>query len=493
MEYPISPHLSAKVEYDHIGYFGKVTHFDAGIGINGPFDETTSASTHVVKAGVNYRFGGPWQPGPAAPPGGTGTAIYKAPPAAYNWTGCYAGLHGGGGLQFTTFTSANTGGGLAGAQLGCNYQIRELVLGVEAETWWSEVDSRRQNSDATSVSLESSHNSRNADVALRAGVAVDRALLYYKAGAAFGRFSFRDVDPLPAFTIFDNAGGTLSGILVGAGIEYALDDRWSAKLEYNHIDFAGRDLHFDTGPPAVNPTRRQTESATEDIFKAGVNYKFAGANGPGNAPASGIASSTYNWTGCYQGLHGGGGALFDRNITGENGNGALGGGQLGCNYQWRHAVVGLEGEGWWSGLRSRMLLADNSGAVTNTATDRNLWDADLAARFGVTVDRTLLYAKAGEAWGRFKFLTTLVDVIGGMSSTTSVSGARTFSGLLLGSGLEYALGANWSAKLEYDYIGFAGSTVHFDSNIAFERGNTTRSATQNIVKVGVNYQFGSPM
>jgi opacity protein-like surface antigen len=495
LEYPISPRLSAKVEYEHIGYIGKVVHTDAsGIGFNVPFDETTSASTHVVKAGINYRFGGPWQSGSAAPSGSAGTAIYKASPAAYSWTGCYAGLHAGGGLQYNTFTQVNTGGAVAGGQLGCNYQIHELVLGVEAESWWSGVDSRRQYS-STQLIPTSTHNPWDADIALRAGVAVDRALLYYKAGGAFGRFDFRDVVVTPGIvTGFDNGSGSLNGILLGAGIEYALDGRWSAKLEYNHIDFAGRDLHFVSGPPAGDPSHRQTASATEDIYKAGVNYKFAGVSGPDTAPASGATAGGHNWTGCYQGLHGGGGTLFDRNFTGENGDGAFGGIQGGCNYQWRQAVVGLEGEGWWSGMRSKMLFANDPGSVTNTYTDRNPWGADVAARFGVAVGQSLLYAKAGEAWSRFNFQRTETDVFGGGATfTITASGKTTFTGLLLGSGLEYALSPNWSAKLEYNYLGFGGSTVHFEGNSVFDRSNTTLSATQHIVKMGVNYQFGSPM
>jgi hypothetical protein len=33
--------------------------------------------------------------------------------------------------------------------------------------------------------------------------------------------------------------------------------------------------------------------------------------------------------------------------------GAIAGGQAGCNYQMQQLVVGIEGEGWWSGLKNK--------------------------------------------------------------------------------------------------------------------------------------------
>src|SRR5580765_1846404 len=58
---------------------------------------------------------------------------------AFSWTGCYLGLHGGGGATRSDFTdgfavegfgrgtSSWGNGGLAGGQVGCNYQTGVLV------------------------------------------------------------------------------------------------------------------------------------------------------------------------------------------------------------------------------------------------------------------------------------------------------------------------------------------------------------------------------
>src|ERR1700753_3883734 len=90
-----------------------------------------------------------------------------------------------------------------------------------------------------------------------------------------------------------------------------------------------------------------------------------------------MAAPVFTWTGCYVGAHVGGGTLstngvglnsegsFPQNNSGNNstGKGAVGGGQLGCNYQDGNWVFGLEGEGYWSGIKAsqtRSFGLDNS-------------------------------------------------------------------------------------------------------------------------------------
>ena len=68
----------------------------------------------------------------------------KAPPyvaPAWSWTGCYVGVHAGGGIHHSDYTDdAGQGGNIgavAGGQAGCNYQIRQLVVGIEGEAYWA--------------------------------------------------------------------------------------------------------------------------------------------------------------------------------------------------------------------------------------------------------------------------------------------------------------------------------------------------------------------
>src|SRR5262249_9060222 len=155
-------------------------HFD-GVSNGLPFaaESSSSAAKHLVKLGLNYKF----REGatPAAMP--VYPATYKALPAAiYDWTGCYIGVHAGGGGLYDHYTNHQGSGGLAGAQLGCNYQSGRVVVGVEAEGWWSGLRSIEEEIGAASRSTLTATNRWDADVAIRAGFAIDRALIYSKVG-----------------------------------------------------------------------------------------------------------------------------------------------------------------------------------------------------------------------------------------------------------------------------------------------------------------------
>ena len=55
---------------------------------------------------------------------------------------------------------------------------------------------------------------------------------------------------------------TVSGWMLGIGAEYALWDNWTAKIEYNRMDFGS------SGPFADDKF---------NILKAGINYRFGGS------------------------------------------------------------------------------------------------------------------------------------------------------------------------------------------------------------------------
>jgi outer membrane immunogenic protein len=412
-------------------------------------------------------------------------AIFK--PAAYNWTGCYLGVHGGGGILYAGWNGLSDGGGLAGGQAGCNYQTGQLVVGVEAEGWWSGLTSRDANSGAGFSFASTSRNRWDADLALRAGVAVDRALVYGKVGAAWGRF---DLSADASSGLFERGSGTLSGPLFGGGIEYAFGSNWTAKLEYDYIGYLSRSLHIDAGPAAIQLPFDTSVSAGKHIVKLGLNYKFGdpvatpavAATYSGPIYKAPPRSALYNWTGCYVGVHAGGGTLNDHWIGAIDGGG-LAGGQLGCNYQSGAAVVGIEGEGFWSSLAST--ASRSQPGFSESFSGRNRWDVDVALRAGVAIDRALIYHKVGVVRGSFD--RSFIESDGGFERSR---GSAT--GLLLGTGFEYALAGNWTAKLEYDYIGYLGSDFPTDSGGApgFVSGVRTHSATAQIAKAGVNYKLG---
>jgi opacity protein-like surface antigen len=471
LEYAFAPNWSAKLEYNHVSYLARSFHFVDPVFLF-DYNESVSATKHVVKAGINYRFAGPW-----TATGAAASAYAAAPAAAYNWTGCYIGLHGGGGAQYDAWTFVNGGGGIAGAHTGCNYQSGALVFGLEAEGAWSGIAGTFHYDDPGFMENVQARNRWDVDVALRSGLALDRALLYTKVGAAWGRF---DVTADDNFGSFQRGTGTLTGLLFGAGVEYALAGPWTAKLEYNYVGYLGKVVHVQGGGGFL--TRDLTVSATKNVVKAGINYRFGDPSvSSGGMPV--LPAAAYNWTGCYVGVQGGGGALY-HDFAGRNGGGILGGGQVGCDYQTGRFVFGIEGEGWWSGLVSSGFSTTTTTATTNRA--RNPWSVDVAARAGFATDQALIYGKVGAAWAQF-------NMDRDVSTGAFNRGSSTNPGLLLGGGLEYAFAPNWTGRVEYNYIGYVGKEAHIVTRSAagvMSFFDETYSASSHVLKAGINYRFG---
>jgi outer membrane immunogenic protein len=201
-----------------------------------------------------------------------------------------------------------------------------------------------------------------------------------------------------------------------------------------------------------------------------------------------VVAPVYLWTGCYAGIHGGYGLMADQ-WSGVRGDGGIAGGQAGCNYQTGHLVLGIEGEGWWSGLRAANTYDGFAPTLyTETDTTKNRWDFDLALRAGYARGPALFYGKAGVAVGRFDFSTTSFQSPNFYWADTAVTSA----GFILGVGLEYAFAAHWTAKLEYDFVDYPGRSLtytQFDNfNFPYTYSATITTWKQ-IVKVGANYRF----
>jgi outer membrane immunogenic protein len=129
----------------------------------------------------------------------------------------------------------------------------------------------------------SSRNRWGIDGAARVGVAVDRALIYGKVGVATGRFDFSSsfAQNDGSFISFQSGSSTLTGVVLGAGIEYAFATNWSAKLEYDRTDYLARSVSFVSVDNLGDVNfSNSNETATTNIVKAGINYRFF-AGGPG--------------------------------------------------------------------------------------------------------------------------------------------------------------------------------------------------------------------
>jgi outer membrane immunogenic protein len=220
--------------------------------------------------------------------------ITKAPPpvAIYNWTGFYVGAHVGGAwgpkdwsdpegfvsLPGTPMGSHDVSGAIAGGQVGFNWQApgSNWVLGVEGQMSWADLNGDHIFDEDL---LSKTKVRWLATVAGRLGYAWDRVLLYAKGGVAFVRdkHQFADLDDGVVDPTFNFTGDkTRTGWMVGGGIEFALGGNWSAKAEYNYMDFGNKAVTFTGVPPTTNGPFRFDIDQQIHAAKFGINYRFGG-------------------------------------------------------------------------------------------------------------------------------------------------------------------------------------------------------------------------
>ena len=193
--------------------------------------------------------------------------LYKAPPVvaapAYNWSGFYVGVNGGGGWGTSNWNSAGSfdvSGGVIGGTAGLNWQLGHAVLGLEGDVDWSNLKG-----STTSTLCPAGCTTNNdwlATVRGRAGYAFDRFMPYVTGGLAVG-------DIKAGVPGFAGATQTNAGWTIGAGLEFALVANWTAKVEYLHVDLGNTSCGGACGFPAGNNV-----DFTTNIVRGGVNFRF---------------------------------------------------------------------------------------------------------------------------------------------------------------------------------------------------------------------------
>ena len=193
---------------------------------------------------------------------------YKAPRSVvsyYNWTGFYAGINGGyswGNADWDLpAISMKPKGWMAGGTVGYNHQMGAWVFGIEGDFDWADVSG----SAACGAFSCQTKETWFATARGRVGYAFDRWLPYFTGGAAFARVKASSTNPL-----LTGASDTMTGWTVGAGVEYAFLGNWTAKVEYLYADLGKFDCNTGCGGVPDNV------SFTQNIVRAGLNYKFSG-------------------------------------------------------------------------------------------------------------------------------------------------------------------------------------------------------------------------
>ena len=170
----------------------------------------------------------------------------------FNWGGWYAGLNLGGGV------GGDVSGIIFGGQIGYNWQINQIVFGIETDLHYSGQDDTFTTAGGTVVSNELDWFGTFRG---RIGLAVwDRWLPYFTGGLAYGGRTIKIAGV--------SADDTALGWAIGVGVDYAITPQWSARLEYLHISLEDFSATFP-GVGVVNSGRLDN-----DIIRGAVNYRF---------------------------------------------------------------------------------------------------------------------------------------------------------------------------------------------------------------------------
>jgi outer membrane immunogenic protein len=218
--------------------------------------------------------------------------------------------------------------------------------------------------------------------------------------------------------------------------------------------------------------------------------------GPPPAPLAPAPVGT--WTGFYIGLNGGGGitnTTSDFDVAGipfatakNSLTGALGGGQIGYNWQQGPALFGVEADFQFSGMQGTLSTACPVVAcvvpVTASFTQKMPWFGTARGRLGLVGPSWLVYATGGYAYARIE--TDASASAPGIAA--AVSQTETRNGWTVGGGIEVAVNRAWSAKVEYLYLDF-GSANNAWTLTGLPTVNDNARIYSNVVRAGVNYKF----
>jgi outer membrane immunogenic protein len=198
-----------------------------------------------------------------------------------------------------------------------------------------------------------------------------------------------------------------------------------------------------------------------------------------------------------------------------DGDGIVGGGQVGYNAQFGSLVLGVEGDLSGTGIDGKFrstagpfpfagIGGIGAGIITSSEGVANdlEWLGTVRGRIGWAFDRWLVYGTGGVAFGRVGAAADITIFNGPQSLTLTTSDSRTHTGWAAGVGVEGMITPNVSAKLEYLYADL-GSETHVAPGVLtgtpgilalFPPGTSVQTRGDfkvevHTVRVGLNYRF----
>ena len=188
----------------------------------------------------------------------------------FDWTGYYAGLQAGYGWGQSDISGNDGGvfsvspdidGGFVGGHVAGLWQFDQAVIGAEADLNYSSIDGTAElggpgNVVGTDIKWFGSVNAK-------AGYAMDRVLLYGIGGVAFAGIETSQASGSAFSETRTNVGWT-----VGAGVDYALTDKFVVGAQYRYYDFGSE--HYDGSSDFVG----RDQDTKLNTVGVNLSYKF---------------------------------------------------------------------------------------------------------------------------------------------------------------------------------------------------------------------------
>jgi opacity protein-like surface antigen len=200
---------------------------------------------------------------------------YPRTPPLPAWAGLYLGANVGGAFSeertATPFGpwSPNSSGVVGGIQLGYNFMVApNWLIGVEGEVNATSAQGTVVIPNPIATPTITSNHRWYDTFEGRVGFTQGPWLFYAKGGAAWIDVDYRITGTFNGVTTMATVNNTAAGWTLGTGVEYMWAPGWSAKAEYDFLDFGTQNVGFGALGTSLAVTTQVHE------FKIGVNWHW---------------------------------------------------------------------------------------------------------------------------------------------------------------------------------------------------------------------------
>jgi outer membrane immunogenic protein len=188
------------------------------------------------------------------------------------WTRSYDDLHNN--------SNMDTSGFELGGLMGYNYQFQNnWVVGMEitgAYLWLGKDSNTGYVGDDHYLVNTSLKTHYLVTIGPRIGYSFGKWFPYITGGLALGDIDFNQIvgAQYGSNSQYGHADPTKAGWMVGAGVQYAITEHWSARLQYEFIDLGSASFNSAWAPPSQDYTGSNHASLEEHNISAAIIYQF---------------------------------------------------------------------------------------------------------------------------------------------------------------------------------------------------------------------------